>query len=75
MTLAFFLDWLNGWKTRIFSVVVAVLGFIVLLDPTWLVDIVGKDRQGYVYIGIAVVTAILRQFTTTPAGEREKLDG
>ncbi len=70
-----FVDFLNGWKTRIFSVLVAVLGFIVVLDPTWLVDIVGKDKQGYVFVGIAVATAILRQFTTTPAGESEKLDG
>lgn len=69
------LNVLNGWKTRIFSMVVALLGAIVVLDPTWIVDIVGKQNQGYVFIGIAIATYVLRQFTTTPVGESEKLDG
>lgn len=69
------LDFLAGWKTRIWAAFLAIAGFIVLLDPTWIIDIVGKENQGYVFIGIAVITTILRQFTTTPAGESEKLDG
>ena len=69
------IDFINGWKTRIFAVLVAVLGFVVVLDPTWIVDIVGKENQGYVFVGIAIATALLRQFTTTPAGESEKMDG
>lgn len=69
------LDYLNGWKTRLWSIFLAIAGFIVVLDPTWLVDIVGKENQGYVFVGIAIITALLRQFTTTPAGESEKLDG
>ncbi len=70
-----FIDFLNGWKTRLWAMFLAVAGFIVVLDPTWIIDIVGKQNQGYVFIGIAIVTALLRQFTTTPAGESEKLDG
>lgn len=69
------IEFINGWKTRIFALLVAVLGFVIVLDPSWIIDIVGKENQGYVYIGIAVATFVLRQFTTTPAGESEKLDG
>jgi hypothetical protein len=70
-----FLDFLNGWKTRLWAAFLAVAGVIVVLDPTWIIDIVGKENQGYVYIGIALITMVLRQFTTTPAGESEKFDG
>lgn len=68
-------EFLNGWKTRIWSGFLALCGLIVILDPSWIVDIVGKENQGYVFIGIAAVTWVLRQFTTTPAGEAEKHDG
>ena len=66
---------INGWKTRIFAALVGVLGLVTVLDPNMIVDIVGKENQGYVFVGIAVATYVLRQFTTTPAGESEKMDG
>lgn len=67
-------DFLIGWKTRIWAAFLAIAGFIVVLDPTWIIDIVGKENQGYVYVGIAVITAVLREFTTTPAGQTEQVD-
>jgi uncharacterized membrane protein YuzA (DUF378 family) len=69
------MEFLAGWKTRLWSAFLALCGFVAILDPNWIVEIVGKQNQGYVLIGIAAVTWILRQFTTTPAGEAEKLDG
>lgn len=68
------LDFINGWKTRIWAAFLAIGGFIILLDPTWIIDIVGKENQGYVFVGIAIITAILREFTSTPAGQTEQTD-
>ncbi len=65
---------LNGWKTRIFSGFIALLGLVTTLDPTLLRSVIPTEKQGYVFIGIAVAVWLLRQFTTTPAGEKEKLD-
>ena len=70
-----FVDFLNGWKTRLWAGLLAILGIIVVLDPTWIIDIVGKENQGYVFIAFAIITTVLRQFTTTPAGESDKFDG
>lgn len=65
---------LKGWRTRIWAIFLAVMGAVVAMDPNLIVQLVGKENQGWVFIAIAAITAILREFSTTPAGETEHTD-
>lgn len=57
---------LTGWKTLIFSALVALLG--VAQSADW-VNLLGSATAGYVVTGIGVVGAVLRLFTSTPVGK------
>ena len=62
---------LKGWKTRIVSFVLLVLGVAETIDPEILIQMFGENSRGYVTIAFAVGFAILRQNTTTPAGQSD----
>lgn len=63
-------QFLAGWKTRIFSALVAVLGIVDMLDPELITTAVGLGPRGHaiLLIAIAVCVWVLRQLTTTPPG-------
>ena len=58
---------LKGWKTLAFNAGLAVFGVLQAAD--W-VDLLGSDRAGIAVTAIAVVGAILRFMTDTPAMKR-----
>jgi hypothetical protein len=58
---------LTGWKTVIFSLVVAVIGVLQTVDWTSLLS--DPKRAGIVVTIIGVVSGVLRYFTSTPIGE------
>lgn len=63
---------LIGWRTRIFSAAVALLGIVEMLDPGLITVAFGLGQRGnaILLIVIAVATFILRQITTTPPGKK-----
>ena len=63
---------MTGWRTRIFSSAVAVLGVIEMVDPGLITAALGLGQRGnaILLITIAVATFILRQITTTPPGKK-----
>lgn len=62
---------LKGWRTRLFSALVALYGAIELVDPHLIADALGLGTQGraIVIIAIAVGVYALRQITTTAPGK------
>ena len=58
---------LTGWKTLIFSALVALLG--VLQAANW-VDLLGSSTAGYVVTAIGILSAVLRMFTSTAVGSK-----
>lgn len=60
---------MTGWRTLIFSVLVAIVGVLSATD--W-VQLLGSTKAGFIVTGIGVVSAILRVMTTTPLGEAPK---
>lgn len=60
---------LKGWRTRLFSVAVGLLGFLELLDPSLVADAIGAGNKPLVLLVIAATIFWLRQITTTPPGE------
>ncbi|WP_299347634.1 hypothetical protein [uncultured Maritalea sp.] len=64
---------LKGWRTRLFSALVALYGAIELVDPHLIADALGVDTQGraIIIISIAVGMYVLRQVTTTAPGRAE----
>lgn len=60
---------LSGWKTRLLSLCVAVLGIVEALDPSLITTAFGLGARGnaVLLISIAVAIFILRQITTSPA--------
>ena len=63
-------NFLAGWKTRIFSAFIAILGIVEMADPELITSALGLGQRGHsiVLIVIAVGVYILRQLTTTPPG-------
>jgi len=63
---------LKGFRTRIFSVAVFVLGALELLSPDMLSTALGLGDRGHaiVFIAISVLIFVLRQLTTTPPGKK-----
>lgn len=57
---------LTGWKTLLFNAGVALLGVAQSADWT---NILGSHNAGYAAIGVGLVGAVLRLFTSTPAGK------
>lgn len=64
---------LAGWKTRIFSGLVFLYGLVELLDPNVITSAFGLGTRGHAVsiLAIAVMTYILRQITTGPAGNQK----
>ena len=60
---------MKGWRTIVFSLVVAFLGVAEVTDWTELVP--DGPAKGWVLLGIAVAIAWLRVITTTPLGKSE----
>lgn len=61
-------DGLRGYRTFLFSGMVALLGLLDQLDPAMLAGVVGFQNYGYVTMGLAVFVFLLRKVTTAPAG-------
>ena len=59
---------LKGWRTRLFSCAVALLGLLEFLDPSMIVEAIGADNKPLILLLIAALIFILRQVTTTPPG-------
>lgn len=57
---------LTGWKTLIFNAAVSLLGVAQSADWT---NILGSQNAGYAAIGVGIVGAVLRLFTSTPVGK------
>jgi hypothetical protein len=57
----------QGWKTLIFSSLVALVGVAESAD--W-VSLLGSETAGYVLTAVGIVSAALRFLTTTPAGKK-----
>lgn len=60
---------MKGWRTIIFSLVVAFLGVAEVTD--WAELVPDGPAKGWVLLGIAVAIAWLRVITTTPLGKSE----
>ena len=58
---------LQGWKTLIFSVAVALIG---VLSAAYWVQLLGSTKAGYVVTAIGIVSAVLRFVTTGAVGEK-----
>lgn len=60
---------LEGWKTRLFALCVALLGIVDALDPTLITTALGLGARGnaILLIAIAVSIFVLRQITHSPA--------
>lgn len=63
---------MKGWRTRIFSLAVALLGLLEYLDPNMIADAFGgQNNRGLVLLGIAATIFVLRQITTTAPGRSD----
>lgn len=62
---------LKGWRTRVFSIAVFALGLLQTLDPRMIANLFPAERQGLVFMAIAVGIYLLRQITTTPPGQKD----
>lgn len=60
----------KGWKTRIAAVSMALTGVVAAVDPALLVSLLGQEYETKILLGYAVVFAILREITNTPAGKQ-----
>ena len=60
---------MKGWRTIVFSLVVAFLGVAEVTD--WAELVPDGPAKGWVLLGIAVAIAWLRIITTTPLGKSE----
>ncbi len=61
---------LKGHRTRIFALVVGILGIVELYEKQVIESLVPADYQGLVLMAIGVGIFVLRQMTTTPPGEK-----
>lgn len=62
-------DKLRGWRTILWSLLLATVGVLETLDfATLLPD---GPRKGLLLIAIAIITAWLRVITSTPVGKKE----
>ncbi|WP_156098571.1 hypothetical protein [Thermopetrobacter sp. TC1] len=59
---------IKGWRTLMFSLLVASLGVFEATDWTNLVP--DGPHKGYWLLAIALIIAWLRTITTTPVGQR-----
>ena len=60
---------LKGWKTILFSLLVAAVGVLTATD--WAQVIPDGPAKGWYLVGIAFLTAWLRVITDTPVFRRE----
>lgn len=61
---------LKGQKTRIFGVLVILLGLLEALDPSMVATLVPVDYQWAITPAIGFLIIVLRQITTTPPGRQ-----
>lgn len=61
---------LKGWRTRILSALVMVLGMLEMFSPDILSTALGLGQRGHavLFIVFSLTLFWLRQVTTTPAG-------
>lgn len=59
---------MKGWKTIIFSMIIAMLGVAETAD--W-ISVLGDQWGGVVLLVVGVISAWLRKLTTTPLGVKE----
>ena len=60
---------LKGWRTLLFSLLLATLGVVEATD--WASLIPDGPNKGWILLGIAIIVAWLRVITTTPVGKSE----
>ena len=65
-----FLKRLKGWRTVLFSLLLATIGVLETTDWTSLIP--DGPAKGWTLLGIALATAWLRAATTTPIGRKEQ---
>lgn len=67
-------SFLAGWRTRLFSVLVALLGVVEMVDPGLVTTAFGLDARGnaLILIVIGVSSWILRQITSGPPAPMRK---
>ena len=54
---------LAGWKTRLVSLSMVLIGLIEAIDKNALVDVLGDGSRSYVTIGFGVMSFILYEVT------------
>ena len=59
---------MNGWRTIIFSVIVAALGALQAVGVTDWMMLLGDKTSGIVVTAIGGIGVLLRFLTTTPVG-------
>jgi uncharacterized membrane protein YgaE (UPF0421/DUF939 family) len=57
---------LKGFKTLLFTIIVAVFA---LLEATDLTGIISEEKMPFVVLGIAITNIILRKISNTPIGK------
>lgn len=62
---------LKGNRTRVFGILVILLGVFEGIDPAIVATIVPPEYQWLITPVIGAAIIILRELTTTPAGQRE----
>lgn len=54
----------NGWKTKLFALVVGLLGAVEVMDPNLVASLFGESYRGYVLIILGAVTALIKEAKT-----------
>ncbi len=60
---------LKGNRTRLFGLLVLLMGVLEQLTPDTISQVVPPEYQGSVVAGIGILVIILRQITSTPPGK------
>ena len=60
---------LKGWRTLLFSLLVATVGVLEVTD--WASIVPDGPAKGWILLGISIAIAWLRVITTTPVGKSE----
>lgn len=59
--------YLQGQRTRLMATLMGILGVLTTADVAFLPD----NIEGPIIFGASILMVLLRQWTTTPAGEKE----
>lgn len=65
-----FVEFLKAWKARLIALGTTILGLIDVIEPDWVVNIVGPNNKGWVYIALVGGAFLLHQLI--PDSKQEK---